>query len=181
MAIEAGDVDGVRAGDPEAFRRVYAALAPLVLGYLRAHGSADPEALTQEVFVAIFRRGAELRGDADGLRTFALSVAHARLVDEWRYRSRHPDTVQLDEVDDTRRAPAAETEALAAVESAAVVDLLTGLPEAQRSVVALRVVAGLSLEETAQVLGRSVGAIKQLQRRGLLGLRALAEERGVTP
>jgi RNA polymerase sigma-70 factor (ECF subfamily) len=48
-------------------------------------------------------------------------------------------------------------------------------------VVALRTVAGLSLEETADVLGRSVGAIKQLQRRGLLGLRALAEERGVTP
>jgi RNA polymerase sigma-70 factor (ECF subfamily) len=175
--MEVGDVDGVRAGDPAAFRRVYAVLSPLVLGYLRAHGSADPEALTQEVFLTIFRRAADLRGGPDGLRTFALSVAHARLVDEWRARARRPDIVEFDETEDPRVAPPAEVEALAALDSEAV----GALPEAQRSVVALRTVAGLSLEETADVLGRSVGAIKQLQRRGLLGLRALAEERGVTP
>lgn len=179
--MEVGDVDGVRAGDPAAFRRVYAVLSPLVLGYLRAHGSADPEALTQEVFLTIFRRAADLRGGPDGLRTFALSVAHARLVDEWRARARRPDIVELDETEDPRVAPPAEVEALTALDSEAVVALLGALPEAQRSVVALRTVAGLSLEETADVLGRSVGAIKQLQRRGLLGLRALAEERGVTP
>jgi RNA polymerase sigma factor (sigma-70 family) len=53
--------------------------------------------------------------------------------------------------------------------------LLDELGDDQRAVVMLRVVADLSLEQTAEVLGRSVGAVKQLQRRGLLRLRALME------
>lgn len=171
----------MRAGDPDAFRRVYAALAPSVHGYLRGHGSADPEALTQEVFVTLFRRREDLRGGPEGLRTFALSVAHARLVDEWRARSRRPEVEAYDESLDARAVPSAEDAATTKVQSEAVVDLLRALPDAQRSVVGLRVIAGLSLEETAEVLDRSVGAVKQLQRRGLLGLKSLAEERGVTP
>jgi RNA polymerase sigma-70 factor (ECF subfamily) len=61
------------------------------------------------------------------------------------------------------------------------IELLAGLNEDQRTVVALRVVGQLSLEETADVTGKSVGAVKQLQRRGLLALRhrVLARE-GVT-
>ena len=39
----------------------------------------------------------------------------------------------------------------------------------------LRVLADLSLEETAGVLGKSVGSVKQLQRRGLLRLRQILE------
>jgi RNA polymerase sigma-70 factor (ECF subfamily) len=42
-------------------------------------------------------------------------------------------------------------------------------------VVTLRVLADLSVEETARVLGRTPGAVKQLQRRGLLALREILE------
>jgi RNA polymerase sigma-70 factor (ECF subfamily) len=42
-------------------------------------------------------------------------------------------------------------------------------------VVALRVLGDLSLEQTAAVVGKSTGAVKQLQRRGLLALRTLVE------
>lgn len=42
--------------------------------------------------------------------------------------------------------------------------------------VMLRVLGDLSLEETAGVLGKSVGSVKQLQRRGLLRLRELMSE-----
>lgn len=50
-------------------------------------------------------------------------------------------------------------------------ELLEELGEEQRAVIMLRVLAGLSLEETANVLGKSVGSVKQLQRRGLLRLK----------
>ena len=61
-------------------------------------------------------------------------------------------------------------------------DLMAGLDADQRTVVALRVVGQLTLEETAEVIGKSVGAVKQLQRRGLLALRERVESRkGVTP
>ncbi len=44
----------------------------------------------------------------------------------------------------------------------------------------LRVIADLSIEHVAQVIGRSQGAVKQLQRRALITLRAVLAERQVT-
>ena len=58
--------------------------------------------------------------------------------------------------------------------------MLSHLGEEQRSVISLRVLGDLSLEQTAQVLGKSTGAVKQLQRRGLANLRALVERGEVT-
>lgn len=175
------DADGVRSADPAAFGRVYRELAPAVEGYLRARGSADPEGLAQEVFLTIFRRSGELTGGLSGLRTFAFSIAHARLVDELRSRSRRPDQVEYEPDTDPRLAPSAEGEAVTRLGHEATVALLARLPKAQRDVVSLRVVAGLSLEETAEVIGRSTGSVKQLQRRGLLTLRAFVEDGDVTP
>ena len=61
------------------------------------------------------------------------------------------------------------------VTTEAVEQLLEELGEEQRAVIMLRVLADLSLEQTAGVLGKSVGSVKQLQRRGLLRLRELLE------
>jgi RNA polymerase sigma-70 factor (ECF subfamily) len=51
--------------------------------------------------------------------------------------------------------------------------LLHRLGDDQRQALTLRVVAELSLDETAEVMGRSIGAVKQLQRRALEALRAI--------
>nr|WP_238338259.1 RNA polymerase sigma factor [Pedococcus badiiscoriae] len=162
-------------------RSVYDALAPRVAGYLRAHGSADPEALTHDVFLTLYQRMPELTGGAAGLRTFTFSLAHARLVDELRARQRQPVSVPYVPEDDHRASDSAEAVAVRAIGSEQAVALLESLNEGQREVVLLRVVAGLSLEETAATTGRSVGAVKQLQRRGLLALRTTARAHGVTP
>jgi RNA polymerase sigma-70 factor (ECF subfamily) len=54
------------------------------------------------------------------------------------------------------------------------------LTEDQRDVLSLRVIGNLSLEETAQVVGKRVGAVKALQRRGLIALRDHLERNRVT-
>jgi len=54
--------------------------------------------------------------------------------------------------------------------------LLGRLGDDQRQALTLRVVAELSLEETAQIMGRSVGSVKQLQRRALEALRSIVSE-----
>ena len=51
--------------------------------------------------------------------------------------------------------------------------LLGTLQPDQQEVIALRVVADLSLETTAEIMGKTPGAIKQLQRRALCRLRKL--------
>ena len=169
-----------QAGEAWALRVVYEELAPRVLGYLKARGASEPEDLTSEVFLTVFPRLAGLTGGAAGLRTFTFSVAHARLVDDLRKRSRREPTVEYDPHDDPRSTPSSETLVLEALSEERVRDLLSGLNDDQRDVLVMRILGELSLEQVAQALGKSVGAVKQLQRRGLLTLKKSLDE-GITP
>ena len=51
----------------------------------------------------------------------------------------------------------------------------------QRAVLLLRVIGDLSLEQVAEALGKRTGAVKQLQRRGLIAVRKTFTQKGVTP
>lgn len=167
-------------GEPWALRAIYDELAPRVRGYLRSRGADEPEDLTSEVFLAVFPRLGSVAGGAAGLRTLVFSVAHARLVDDLRRRGRREPTVEYDAGSDRRSAPSSEDEALALLATDQVRELLAVLPDDQRDVLLLRVVSDLSVEQVAQAMNRSPGAVKQLQRRGLLALRSHAEEGRVT-
>jgi RNA polymerase sigma-70 factor (ECF subfamily) len=164
-----------QSGDPAAFEWIYSYLSPLVLGYFNGRGVEDPESLTQEVFLTVFTRLASVRGGLDSLRTFVFSVAHARHVDEVRRRARRPLLVSYEPEADFRTSASAESVALNRFGEGNTEELLLGLKEEYREVLLLRVVAGLSLEQVADVMGKSTGSVKQLQRRGLIRLKELVE------
>lgn len=166
-----------QAGQAWALRVLYDELSPRVHGYLRTRGASEPEDLTSEVFLAVFPRLATVTGGAAGLRTLVFSVAHARLVDDLRRQSRRQPNVpliptQADGGHDTRTAPSAEDEAMDRLAGERARELLAVLPPDQRDVLALRILSDLTVEQVAAVIGRSAGAVKQLQRRGLVTLRA---------
>lgn len=165
-----------QAGEAWAARVLYESLAPRVLGYLRARGASEPEDLTSEVFLTVFTRLGSVTGGVAGLRTFTFSVAHARLVDDVRARARRSPTAPYEPEDDPRRAPSAEDDGLDRVQSARVRALLEQLVPDQRDVLVLRVLGDLTVDQVAEVLGKSSGAVKQLQRRGLLALRKLVSD-----
>ncbi|MDT0277466.1 RNA polymerase sigma factor [Blastococcus goldschmidtiae] len=167
-----------RSGQPWALRAVYEELAPRVHGYLRARGASEPEDLTSEVFLTVFSKLGTVTGGAAGLRTLVFSIAHARLVDDLRRRSRRGDDVSYESWHDDRTTTSTEDEAVDRLGTAEVRALLDELPADQRDVLLMRLVGDLSLEQTAQAIGRSTGAVKQLQRRGLLVLRARLQESG---
>ena len=170
------DNDTVReavSGDPDAFRDVYDALAPRVLGYLRSRGVEDPEGTVSEVFLAVHPRLPGLTGGSAGLRTLVFSVAHARAVDDARRRSRRPASFSYDPEYDDRVTGSAEQVAVASLEAERAIALMQHLNEDQKTVVTLRIIGDLTLEQTAKVTGKTVSAVKQLQRRGLLRLRSL--------
>ena len=176
MAELSDDVaSAARAGDPDAVGTVYTVLSPKVHGYLRARGVEDPEGLTSEVFLQVITKLGGLRGGAADLRTFVFSVAHARAVDDIRRRARRPVSSPYEPELDDREVSSAEVTALADADGRHVREVLDQLSEEQRAVITLRVLGDLTLEQTADVVGKSVGAVKQLQRRGLLELRALVE------
>lgn len=176
MEISGDIVRGAVAGEPEAFRQVYEALAPRVLGYLRSRGVEDAEGMVSEVFLAVHPRLPGLSGGSAGLRTLVFSVAHARVVDDARRRARRPVSFSYDPEYDDRVTGSAEQIAVDSLEAERAVALMQMLNEDQRAVVTLRIIGDLSLEQTAEVTGKTVASVKQLQRRGLARLRSLMGE-----
>jgi RNA polymerase sigma-70 factor (ECF subfamily) len=154
-----------------AFEVLYRDLSPVVTGYLRLHGAAEPDDLASETFLGVFTGLAAFHGDEAALRSWVFTIAHRRLIDDWRRRSRRPQLT--DDAGDLTVHPGgdAEDDALVRVGTADVHRMCSGLPDDQRSVLLLRVLADLTVEQVAQVMGRSVGAVKALQRRGLRTLR----------
>ena len=164
-----------RAGAEWAWARIYEELAPPVTGYLRAHGAADPEDVCAEVFLQVVRGLDGFSGPEPAFRAWVFTIAHRRLVDDWRRRSRRPQ-VSDDPGDLTElRGGDVEDDALVGVGTDTVHELCALLPDDQRSVLLLRILADLTIEQVAQAIGRSVGATKALQRRGLRALRTRLE------
>jgi RNA polymerase sigma-70 factor (ECF subfamily) len=170
-------VDGARDGDPSALTALYEALAPGILAYLRNRGSRDAEGLTQEVFLQLLPRLRKITDGAAGVRALSFTIAHSRLVDEFRRRSRSTELPYEPDMDG-RKHHSAEQDVIDRWGSSGITSQLARLGDEQRAVILLRVLGDLSLEETARIVGKSVGAVKQLQRRGLLALREYAEDRG---
>ncbi|WP_120521076.1 RNA polymerase sigma factor [Arthrobacter celericrescens] len=164
-------LQALQGNDAELFSAVYQAFAGQVFGYLSAKGVQDPEALTQDVFLAVLPRIDAISGGVKGLRTFVFSVAHARMVDDHRRQVRSPEHQEFEAERDTREVLSAEAEAMDRVAPGEVLALLGFLPEEQREVLSLRIIAGLTVEQVAEIMGKSQGAVKQLQRRALNTLR----------
>ncbi len=167
-----------QAGASWACTRLWSDYAPAVAAFVSARGSREPDDLTSEVFLTVFDRLAEFRGDAAAFRSFVFSIAYRRLVDELRMRGRRGESVELLAEEDPRRASSAEEEAAARLGDQRAIAMIASLPADQRDVMALRIVADLTVEQVAEVLGKRPGAVKALQRRALERLRKkLAETR----
>lgn len=163
-----------RTNAPWAFERLYHAYAPSVLGFLRGRGAEDPEGLTNEVFLSAFHKLSSFSGGEPQWRSWLFTIAANRVIDDRRRRARRPQPSDA-EVPDLPTAAGAEEEALARVGEERVVALLDRLAPDQRTVLLLRILGDLTIEQIADAVGKRPGAVKALQRRGLAALRKLLE------
>ncbi len=168
-----------RAGGGWAFEALYRDLAPAVTGYLRLHGAAEPDDLASETFIGVFTGLGSFEGDEARFRSWVFTIAHRRLLDEWRRASRRPATTDGDpELLLERCGGDAENDALTSLGSAQVEALCALLLPDQRAVLLLRILADLTIEQVAHITGKSVPATKALQRRGLQALRRELDRTG---
>ena len=161
-----------RAGEEWAWTRIYQDLAGPVRGYLAGRGAPEPDDDAAETFLHVARNLATFTGDERAFRSWVLSIAHRRMVDAHRRAARRP-AIAATELTDARAglAPSAEEVALLQDQARAVDALLEGLSDDQREVLLLRIVGGLSVKETAAVLGKGESAVKVAQHRALAALR----------
>jgi RNA polymerase sigma-70 factor (ECF subfamily) len=162
-----------------AWTRIYGDLAPPLLGYLRTRSAVDAEDLMGEVFLQVVRDLNTFEGGERDFRAWVFTIAHHRLLDDARSRARRPLT-STEEAIANFSGGNVEEEALESIATQRVREMITRLPLAQRDVLLLRVLGGLTVDQVASAMGKSSGAVKALQRRGLAAIaRALAKE-GVT-
>ncbi|HVL32961.1 MAG TPA: sigma-70 family RNA polymerase sigma factor [Actinomycetota bacterium] len=167
---------GARAGEEWAWSELYRRLAPGVLGYLRARGAADPEDLLGECFLQVVRDLERFSGSESDLRAWIFTIAHHRAVDDLRHRARRPVSPASGErLAELGPVGNAEDEALRALGDASVREALRALTEDQRTVLFLRLLAGLSIEEVATVMGKRTGAVKALQHRAVGAVRRVLD------
>ncbi len=171
-----------QAGGEWAYERLYRELAPAVAGYLRVQGAADPDDLTSEVFERAFTNLGRFEGGETQFRSWVFTIAHHRLTDERRRAGRRPVRADGDVSDlPAGDVPAGnvEDEAVRRLATDRVRRVCEGLVPDQRDVLLLRMLACLTVEEIAQALGKSPGAVKALQRRGLAAIRRQMQHEGV--
>lgn len=166
---------GAQAGAAWAFEELWQHYAGRVRGYLRRQGAEDADDLTSETFLGAFRTIGSFRGDEDAFRSWLFSIAHRRLVDERRRRSRRPRGLPVDGGGLPAVTDGGIEEAVAGLSDSVVERLVRELPRLQRDVLLLRVVAGLPAEEVGRLVGRRAGAVRTIQHRALATLRARLE------
>lgn len=168
-----------QAGAAWAFERLFLAYSPAVASFCRRQGAADPDGTVNEVFLGVFRGLGDFVGGEPDFRGWLFTIAHRRVVDERRAQGRRVQEQLTEDLATGSIGGDVEAEALERMADERVRQLLGRLAPDQRDVLLLRVIGDLTVEQVASALGRSVGATKALQRRGLLALRKIVESEGV--
>ncbi|MCX4780580.1 RNA polymerase sigma factor [Streptomyces sp. NBC_01264] len=162
-------------GDELAFRSVYRAVHPRLLGYVRTLvGDGDAEDVTSEAWLQIARDLDSFTGDADRFRGWTARIARNRALDHIRMRGRRP-AVGGDETELTGHAAESDTagEAMESLSTCRTMELIAQLPQDQAEAVVLRVVVGLDAKSAAETLGKRPGAVRTAAHRGLKKLAEL--------
>ncbi|MDF6064292.1 RNA polymerase sigma factor [Mesorhizobium sp. B2-3-3] len=167
-------------GDEDAFRTVYRAVHPRLLGYIRTLvGEPDAEDVASESWLQIARDIDRFSGDADRFRGWAARIARNRSLDHLRMRGRRP-AIGGDESELEGEPAESDTagEALESLATGHAMSLIAQLPQDQAEAVVLRVVVGLDAKSAARTLGKRPGAVRTAAHRGL---KRLAELVGADP
>ena len=158
----------LHSGDNAAWESFYDQLAPELRAYIVRLGARDPDDVLGETMMQIVRDINKFSGVAAEIRAWSFRIAHNRGIDASRRRNARPAEVPID---DSLASVPSQTPLTNLPDTESVSSLLQGLTSEQRSVVWLRYVADLTLEETAEVVGKTPEAVAALTYRALGSLR----------
>lgn len=164
-------LEAARQGDRTAFASIYEELYPKVyrFAYFHSQSAADAEDAASDAFLRALEHIRGFRGTAEQFPGWVMRIARNVIIDRARSRRRVVNMV----ADPVGPDPAPDADDRVVLHQA-----LGRLREDQRSVLVLRFMVGLSARDAGAAMGKTEGAIEQLQHRGLASLaRELGETR----
>ncbi|MFF4481198.1 ECF subfamily RNA polymerase sigma factor, BldN family [Streptomyces sp. NPDC001520] len=168
-------VERAQSGEAEAFGRLYDQYADTVYRYIyyRVGGKATAEDLTSETFLRALRRIGTFTWQGRDFGAWLVTIARNLVADHFkssRFRLEVTTGEMLD-ANEVERSP--EDSVLESLSNAALLQAVRKLNPQQQECVTLRFLQGLSVAETARVMGKNEGAIKTLQYRAVRTLARL--------
>jgi RNA polymerase sigma-70 factor (ECF subfamily) len=171
-------VELARTGDSEAFGLLYDHYQASVYRFLfyRTRSTTLAEDLTSETFFRALRSMTNFRWQGKDFGAWLMTIARNLATDHFKAGRTRLElaTEDMGAHDDATEGP--ESAVLAGLTNELLLKALKGLPDEQRDCLIMRFLQGMSISETAAVLGRSDGAVKQLQLRGVRNLAKLMPE-----
>ena len=165
-------VELARGGDAEAFGMLYDHYQPMVYRFLYYRVGSVPlaEDLTSEAFVRALRSISSFRWQGKDFGAWLMTIARNLATDHAKAGRTRLEVATEDMTLHDSATDGPEDAVVAAVTHEAVLEALRGLPTEQQECLVLRFLQSRSIAETAAALGRSEGAVKQLQLRAVRNL-----------
>lgn len=182
MSTELELIEKAQAGDRTALGELVANCWPIVYRLIsqKTQSPEDAQEITQETFFRAFRSLSNFQPRDAKFTTYLGKIALNLVTDFWRRKGRSP--VVFDIADHQRHLTDGSdpSERLVTQETRQqLIEALKLLPQEQRQVIELRIIAGLPVKDTAISMKKSDAAIKMLQQRALKNLRQHLQDRGV--
>ena len=166
-------------GQPAAIESLIRQIRPMVVRYCRARlGNLAghyqvAEDVTQEVCLAVLTALPRYQDMGRPFASFVFGIASHKVADARRSAARL--AIPVDDLpDNPDDRPGPEEQVVASLDAQRARALLARLPSHHRELLVLRVLTGLSAEETGTALGMSAGAVRVAQHRALARLRSIA-------
>ncbi|HEX7188689.1 MAG TPA: sigma-70 family RNA polymerase sigma factor [Actinomycetes bacterium] len=166
-------------GDGAAFGEIYDAYVDSIYRYLyyRVGSHAVAEDLTSETFLRALRRIDSFTWQGKDIGAWFVTIARNLVADHVKSSRFRLEVTTADMLDADRADEGIEDEVLSRLQNAVLLDAVKALKPEQQECIMLRFLQGLTVAETSDVMGRSEGAIKQLQLRAVRALAKLMPER----
>lgn len=162
---------GVRRLDPQALAETHDTYYSAIFRYIayKVGNQETAEDLTSEVFVRLLDAVRDRHAPQNTLRGWLYSVASHIVTDYYRKQSRSgKDIILMDTIESDVSGPAELTVKKQTLE--ALHHALRELTDDQQDVIALRFGYEMPIKEVAEMIGKSEGAVKQLQARAVAAL-----------
>jgi RNA polymerase sigma-70 factor (ECF subfamily) len=173
--VEEGHVETWRlvrlaqAGDGEAFGALYDRYVDAVFRfiYFRINDRALAEDFTSETFLRALRRIGTITYQGRDIGAWFITIARNIVLDHLKSARHRLELTTADTIEGKEHAQSTESAVLETLQSERLMEAVRQLGDEQRECVMLRFVQGLSVSETASVMGKNDGAIKALQHRAV--------------